>query len=1200
MSDPAADAAADPASRMRPGPERPARRPRGTALAAILPALLALLAVPSAPAWADPRPGIAGGPAALGAPHSPAPAAPAAAVAPAIGIRAGVHPGFGRIVFDCAGRTGYAVARDGDRLTVRFDGSPSIGAAPAPPRNVRGIGAAVGAVEITLAPGAVARDHRLGSRIVIDIADPPPASASLAPGAAAPAHSERAAAPEPAPALRPPSAVAPPGRPAAPVPAPPMPAMPGHPTPLGAPVVQALDIRTAPQAEVVPVREEAVAVPPESRQAPPAGSPAGQAGREVHAAPPISPAQSPAPASAAPASAAPASAAPASGTGEQGGAGAEASAARAGGDADGSMAIVVRRLSSAETAAAPWRDGDRDGSTADAILVPFGADVGIAAFPEGRTALLVFDERRPLDLAPLRGDAVFGGATVRLLAAGTQLALPLPPGGRVAVARVPGAPGAGGWAVRLAAPAAGASGSGAGAPGAADPGPAGPPIHPDLVDGRLLLPASLPGRTVALADPQDGATLLVGTLRGRDGGPSPQGVAAIRQAPGYVLRPSWVGVALEPLSDALVLRPIESGFALALGAADGATDKPAGAGDGGNAEGNAAGPRGALGSPGGAAAAAALADAATLSRRFDFPPLPTEVLLRRLREQTAGAAAAPPLGRGGPRRAVAQTMLALGLGAEAQGVLADAMADDPNLAEDPDTAGLAAIAALVAGRTEEAGAIADPRLDGTDEVTLWRAVRTAQLSEGSPAAAAAFAATLRLALSYPPGLAAHVVPLALETMAAGGEAAAAAPSLAARKDDPRLALARAEAAAAGGETDLALAGYDALAAGHDRLARARALLLAVDLRLAAGKITPAEAAAQLDRMIPAWRGDWRERAVRERLAQVQVQAGAWGAAFTTLREAEADFPDEAAAIHAEMAGMFAEMLQRKADAALPPLDLVALVDQNADLVPDGPAGAEIARLLADRLSALDLPQRAGALLDRLMRATRKPATRADLGATLAKLRLGDGDPQGALAALAASEPPPAPAPPTAPAAQPSAQDAATADTGLQAAAPATPDALGAALRMRRAMLTAEARARCGDAAGARAALDGIDTQEARLERAAIAEQAHDFAAAAAALAADARAALPAAGPLTEAQQRAVLRWATDASQANDPAALSAVRDFAGKRMQDGPLAAMFGLLVADPARGVQDLRRAERETKLARALPEQLKALEAPQAASPR
>ena len=78
------------------------------------------------------------------------------------------------------------------------------------------------------------------------------------------------------------------------------------------------------------------------------------------------------------------------------------------------------------------------------------------------------------------------------------------------------------------------------------------------------------------------------------------------------------------------------------------------------------------------------------------------------------------------------------------------------------------MAALVADRPDEAQALLDPALDGTDEIALWRAVLAAERQAGSPQAAAVFAATLPLILSYPAGLRERLLPLAAETMAAGG------------------------------------------------------------------------------------------------------------------------------------------------------------------------------------------------------------------------------------------------------------------------------------------------------------------------------------------------------------------------------------------------------------------------------------------------
>ena len=75
--------------------------------------------------------------------------------------------------------------------------------------------------------------------------------------------------------------------------------------------------------------------------------------------------------------------------------------------------------------------------------------------------------------------------------------------------------------------------------------------------------------------------------------------------------------------------------------------------------------------------------------------------------------------------------------------------EDPRGLHDPDTEGLTAIAALLAGRPGEADGLADPALNGTDEISLWRAVRAAAQDEAAPGAAALFAATAQAAAGLP-------------------------------------------------------------------------------------------------------------------------------------------------------------------------------------------------------------------------------------------------------------------------------------------------------------------------------------------------------------------------------------------------------------------------------------------------------------------
>ena len=142
-------------------------------------------------------------------------------------------------------------------------------------------------------------------------------------------------------------------------------------------------------------------------------------------------------------------------------------------------------------------------------------------------------------------------------------------------------------------------------------------------------------------------------------------------------------------------------------------------------------------------------DAAHLTRRLNFSSMPKEALLRLAVKQLDDAAAAPPLARGPKHHAAAETLLALGLSVEAESLLHMAADQDPKEAASPDTKALTAIAALLAGRPEEVGGLMDPKLDGTDEIALWRAVRLAMQDEGSPEAAAVFAATAPLVFQYP-------------------------------------------------------------------------------------------------------------------------------------------------------------------------------------------------------------------------------------------------------------------------------------------------------------------------------------------------------------------------------------------------------------------------------------------------------------------
>ncbi len=739
-------------------------------------------------------------------------------------------------------------------------------------------------------------------------------------------------------------------------------------------------------------------------------------------------------------------------------------------------------------------------ATGEAVLLPFAASTGAAAFRRGDEAMLVFDERRPIDTGALQNNPIFSSAEIRLFPAATVLRFRLPADRALRLAR-----GEGGWIVTV------------------GDQPALRPIRPDLdaadanAGPQLRLSAGQPGRSVVVSDPLTGGTLLVGTQREPG-----QGVVVSRDTPEFSLLPTWQGVAVVAVSDELILSETSDGFML-----------------------RSALPRGGLALAPVGTDLGPLDDAARLTRRFDFPGLPEPELLRRL-QAAAGAGALPAGRRTAPRIAAAQAMLALGLGAEAQALLSLTAANDPHAAADPDVVGLTAIGALLAGRLDESAGLDDPRLTGTDEVALWRGLRTAMLREGAPDAAAQLATEIRLLLAYPAPLRSRLLPLAAETMAMGGEAEAAQRLVDARPNNARLDLARAMLA---GQRDshAALTILDRLAQSPDRLVRARAAPRAVELRLASGELTIAGAADAMEKLLYVWRGDAREAALRLRAADLRAQAGEPRAALAMLRESLDALPNAREALRARMGQIFAAALEADAKTPMPPLDLVAMVEENPDLITEGDPGLALAKRLADRLAALDLPRRAAPVLEKLVAAAAPGVVRAELGGRLAATRLLLDDPTGALSVLGAT----------------------------------AVDDLPAPVLEERVLVWARATAAQGDAIRAATVLETLDSPAALALRVQLLEQAKDWTDAAAAQRRFADDTVPVEGLLTEAQATTLLHLAADASQANDNSLLEGLRDRDLARLPQGHTADMFRLLTELPVRQPEDLPRARREEALA-------------------
>jgi len=1026
--------------------------------------------------------------------------------APAVSLRVGNHPTYGRVVMDWPEATTYRAEESGNRLILRFD-SPArfdLSAALRLPKNVESLSAVEGGIALQAPPGTRFRHYRLGNRVVIDVLDGDDAtpaaqnSAGAAPAVAAPARPNAAppAPPAAAPAASPtPPAAARPAAPAAAAPAqvvPPRPAPPPPASPASRPPT------TAP-----PGRDAT----PTANQAAPASAPASSA------------ADASRPGMAAPATPQPPQAAVASRPSATPVAPPSATTP----SAAGAMLVppippTTPQLELNDPATRPLVVVPPQRSTpvgllaeGRAISLDLGPDAGAAVFRHGDWVMAVFDRSEVLDLSGLRRSEIFSSMEARQTGDATILQMRLAQPGTLRPRREGSA-----WVLET-------------FRDAVEANRALTAITPELEQGppvRLVLRANRPGASVTVLDPDTGSPLLVGTIRGAN-----QAVAIARRQPEFQLLPAVLGVAVLPRGDNIQLRALADRFILQASGMDSLRLGP----DAGREP---------------------LAEAATLSRIMDLPSATITTLQERLRTAAANIAAAGPLARAEARRHAAETLLALGMPQEAHAMAGLALQEDPRAGEDARLVMVQSAAALLAGREAEARRLDSPQMPPSDETTLWRGFLAAARGDHA-VAGPAIAASLPLLLSYPRPLAQRLTPIAMESLAAAGELTAASRLGETDPDNPVLNLARGMMAEADGRIEDALAAYRQAIEGRDRLRRARAIRRSVELRLAVGRLDTAGAIAELEAALFAWRGDVEEVNARVRLAELQREAGNGRAAFELLQETQRFFPERSVDLRPHLRAAFATALQ-----SAPPINAASFYDAHPEYLPQDATGIRSVLVLADRLAALDLVERASTVLRDALARVSDAEARLALSNKLASLRLAEGDGVGALAAL----------------------DAVTENGEVPT---------------ERVILRGRALARAGNREAAEQVLNtiGADGAEAMAE---IRAEARDWPAATSAMMQHISAKVPPAPePLTPQNRRDLARAAAFAAMANDTVVLTQLRETYVARMQGGALAEAFTLLTGDTLRGVQDLPRLQREISQLRLLPDRMSGLNAAPAPQP-
>ena len=371
--------------------------------------------------------------------------------APAVGLRVGSHPTYGRVVMDWPEAVTYRAEESGNRLILRFDAPAryDLSGALRLPKNVESLSAIDGGIALQAPPGTRFRHYRLGNRVVIDVLDGAEAGATAPPAGAVSPPAITAA--QPSPAAAPPSTTAAPPTQARAAP----PATPAARPPPTAPPPQEATPQTSPAATAsAPALSAAdVSRPRPGPNAGPTPQPA-QAGTPMPptAAPPATPAQAqPAPLA--------------------------------------QPLVVVPPRRTTQVGLLP---------EGRAISLDLGAEASAAVFRHGDWVIAVFDKPEALDLSQLQGSAIFRSMETRQTGDTTILQLRLAAPGTLRPRREGNA-----WVMEAFRDAVEANRALTAITPELDQGP---PV-------RLVLRAARPGRSVTVLDPETGSPLLVGTLR---------------------------------------------------------------------------------------------------------------------------------------------------------------------------------------------------------------------------------------------------------------------------------------------------------------------------------------------------------------------------------------------------------------------------------------------------------------------------------------------------------------------------------------------------------------------------------------------------------------------------------------------------------------------------------------------------------------
>jgi len=360
------------------------------------------------------------------------------------------------------------------------------------------------------------------------------------------------------------------------------------------------------------------------------------------------------------------------------------------------------------------------------------------------------------------------------------------------------------------------------------------------------------------------------------------------------------------------------------------------------------------------------------------------------------------------RLALTRFLIGTGLHHEAIGALNALVVAAPAMASEPEVRGLRGAARAAIGRQNEALAdFSGSALANDPSAAVWRGYIAVQQSDWATARQS-FAQGARAIDQFPPVWrarfgTAHAL-AALET----GDLTAARSLLAyvfsqnpPAADQLGARLIQARMFELEGQTDRALAVYQAVARAPLDGLSTPARLGAIRLRMAGGALTPPQAAAALEPLRWRWRGDAVELEVIRSLGGIYLSQGRYREALDALRGAGTRFSSlpQSSELQQDLAQAFRSLFLEGAADGLQPVQALALFYDFRELTPVGADGDDMVRRLARRLIDVDLLGPAAELLQHQVENRLDGVAQAQIATDLAAVYLMNRQPEQALRAI---------------------------------------------------------------------------------------------------------------------------------------------------------------------------------------------------------